>query len=371
MSNKTHNTKHITPTTVLLVGGGTGGHIYPLYNLCDALIAEGVDTHLVVNDSSLDKKIVQQTFTPNLCHPEKPRVEGSPRGSFAVHYLKASKLHYHFSLENIRNVFRILGSFGRARRLLKTIKPDAIFFKGGFVGLPILIAAKFLTGYKGKIYLHESDISSGALTNFFGKYADKTFSNFGDDATPLFYWPTDKPGLEINKETDQARALDQILIFGGSQGAQFINELILNNVETLCEKYRVILVAGPGKKYTSYPQHNNLEVHEFLEQEILIEQIFSSSLVIARAGASLFQLFAAQKKCIAVPLPSSARNHQLHNAQYFSEKGLCYLLEQNKDTQDEFLPMVEKIMADGQLEKQLKDFQAMPKAKVIASIILA
>jgi len=360
-----NNRSPLTAHRVLLVGGGTGGHIFPLYNLAESLIATGAEVHLTVNDADLDRKIVKQTFTElqTTAH----------RSPLAVHYLKAHKLHYHLSAQNLLNPFRIIASFWRARKMLKQINPDAIFFKGGFVGLPILIAAKFLMSYKGKIYLHESDTSSGALTNFFGKYADQTFSNFGDNATPLFYWPSsfEKGGAR------RAEDNPQILIFGGSQGAQFINELILNNVDKLCEKYRVVLVTGPGKNHSldkrgsqSDTLAGGFKVHEFLDQKTMIEQINCSSLVIARAGASLFQVFAAQKKCIAIPLPSSARNHQMHNAQYFSEKGLCYLLEQNKDTQAKFLPMVEQIMEDNALGQTLSEFDVRPKADRITKALL-
>jgi len=162
-----------TINRVLLVGGGTGGHILPLKNLSDELLTQGTETHLVVADQSLDKNIVQESFST----------------SIKDHYLKAYKLHYHFSFQSFINAFRILGSLWSARKLLISIEPDAIFFKGGYVGLPILIAAKYLTNFKGKIYLHDSDISSGALSKLFGKHADRIFSNFGDEALPLFYWP--------------------------------------------------------------------------------------------------------------------------------------------------------------------------------------
>ena len=342
---------------ILLVGGGTGGHIFPLYNLVNSLISEGAETHLIVNDSFLDKKIVQKTFTQT---------------SLNTHYLKAHKLHYHFSFSNFINWFKILQSFWAARKMIHQIQPDVIFFKGGFVGFPILIAAKWLTNFKGKIYLHDSDILPGALSKLFSKYADQTFSNFGDEPHPLFYWPETEPGL-TKKTTNQARALPQILIFGGSQGAQFINELILNNVDKLCKKYRIVLVAGPNKLPDRHPgldpESTNLEIHEFLDQEKLIEQIFCSSLVIARAGASMFQVLAAKKPMIAIPLPTAARNHQYHNAQYFNDKGLCYLLEQNNKTQEKFLSMIEKIMNDKKLSTQLEKFTVESKADEITQHI--
>lgn len=342
-----------SPMKVLLVGGGTGGHIYPLYNLAEALVDRQTEVHLVVNDANLDKKIVQQTFTSL---------------DLRVHYFRAYKLHYHLAFSNLINWIKILKSCVSARRLVMEIQPDVIFLKGGFVGFPILVAAKWLTGFKGEIYLHDSDISTGALSKLFGKYADQTFSNFGPEAKPLFYWPSAKPKLN-QKTTSQAQTLPQILIFGGSQGAQFINDLILRNMDKLCEKYRVVLVAGPGKS-ASPVKHKNLTVYEFLEQDKLIEQIFCSSLVIARAGASMFQVLAARKPLIAIPLPTAARNHQYDNAKYFADQGLCYLLEQNKDTQAQLLQTIETVLNDSVLQTNLQNAQARSQANEIADIII-
>lgn len=347
------------PTKVLLVGGGTGGHIYPLYNLAETLIEKSADVHLMVNDAELDKKIVQQTFN---------------HLPLQTHYFRAYKWHYHLAFSNLINWIKILKSCVAARHLVMKIQPDVIFFKGGFVGFPILVAAKWLTGFKGKIYLHDSDISTGALSKLFGKYADQTFSNFGEDATPLFYWPRFKPGLE-KKAASQARdLLPQILIFGGSQGAQFINQLILKNVDELCKKYRVILVTGPDKLPDRHPKldrlPSNLEIYEFLDQDKLIEQIICSSLVIARAGASMFQVLAAQKPLITIPLPTAARNHQYYNAKYFADQGLCYLLEQNKNTHSQLLEMIEAALHDQILRAHLEATRVQPQTREIVSAIL-
>jgi len=346
------------PKTILLVGGGTGGHIFPLYNLAAELVEQGAEVHLVVNDAELDRKILDQTFAKLPITP---------------HFLKAHKLHYHFALSNLVNWVKIIGSFWSARRLVKKVQPDTIFFKGGFVGFPILIAAKWLPGFKGKIYLHDSDIAPGALSKLFAKHADQTFSNFGENAHPLFYWPNKTAAPTCHPEQSEGPLADQrktIFIFGGSQGAQFINDLIIDNAEVLCKKYHVVLVAGPGKSPSSELLSPNLQIHEFMAQEELIKELSRSTLVIARAGASMFQVLAAQKPMIAIPLPTAARNHQQMNAQYFTDKGLCYLLEQNKDTQGKFLPMVEHIVQDKDLLKGLRKYDIRPAANAIAKVII-
>ncbi|NCP67853.1 hypothetical protein GW756_05880 [bacterium] len=336
------------PQTFLLVGGGTGGHIFPLYPLAKKLLQLGHQVHLIVNDSPLDKKVIDDKFT------DLPTLK--------VHYLRTHKIDYHLSLRNFVAPFKIISSFFRTKNLINKINPQVAFFKGGFVGFPVLVALKYLSSFKGKTYLHDSDISPGALTKFIGKSADKIFTNFGENPTPLFYWP------ENLKITKPENPIPKILIFGGSQGAQFLNNLIVQNSKSLTQKHHITLVAGPKNKVKKNAQ--NLTVHHFMPQEDLIKAMIESDLVICRSGASMFQVLAAQTRCIAVPLPSSARNHQLHNAQYFADKGLCYLLEQNTETDSKLLPTITQILEDKNLQQKLEHYQGLPQIDEIINVII-
>jgi UDP-N-acetylglucosamine--N-acetylmuramyl-(pentapeptide) pyrophosphoryl-undecaprenol N-acetylglucosamine transferase len=352
------------PLIILLVGGGTGGHIFPLYPLAKKLLNQGQKVQLIVNESPLDHQIIADKFS-NL-------------KDLKVHYLKTHKIDYHFSFRNLVAPFKIINSFFRTHLLIKKIKPDVVFFKGGFVGFPVLIALKYLTRFKGKIYLHDSDISAGALTKFIGKSADHVFNNFGKAATPLFYWPENlETGLQNSVRTLNnnlktkfelsTNSKPKILVFGGSQGAQFLNNLFAQNLQTLTKKYHLTIVAGP--KNNLGVQHENLEIHNFMPQDDLIKAIIESDVVVCRSGASMFQVLAAKTKCIAVPLPSSARNHQLHNAQYFTDKGLSYLLEQNESTSKKLLTLIAAVLKDKKLEKTLATYEGSPQFEKIINVI--
>jgi len=372
------NKKNTLQKTILLIGGGTGGHILPLKNLAKSLLKKGQKVHLIVSNSPLDKKIIQNDFSGIILKNKK---------NFKIHYLKAHKLHYHFSTKNFLNIFKIPLSFFTARKLIKKINPDILFFKGGFVGLPILIASQYLMKFKGKIYLHESDISSGALTNFFGKYADRIFSNFGKSPKPLFFFPitkkggTDKKGnhKEFPLQKKFSKNPKKILIFGGSQGAQFLNKIILENAEKLLKKnFHITLVTGIlNKSHTNnllkkykLKSFKNLEIFNLLPQDDLIKKIINSDLIITRSGASIFQIFAAHKKSILIPLPTSARNHQQHNADYFKKKKICYILKQNKQTASKLVSEIQKILKDKTLEKNLKTINIQDASEKITEIIL-
>jgi len=346
------NNNSSSKQNMLLVGGGTGGHIFPLYPLAKTLIQNGKTVHLIVNDSPLDRQVIADKFN-NL-------------KTLKVHYLKTHKIDYHLSLRNFITPFKIVGSFFRTKKLIKKIKPDTVFFKGGFVGFPVLVALKYIGRFKGKIYLHDSDISAGALTRLIGKSAEHIFSNFGPQATPLFYWPENlETGLKKGDRSLDSKT--RILVFGRSQGAQFLNNLFTQNQEKLTKDYHITLVAGPKNNPES--SHPNLVIHNFMPQEDLIKAMLKTDLVVCRSGASMFQVLAAQTKCIAVPLPSSARNHQYQNAQYFADKGLCYLLEQNDQATGKLNTTIESILADSHLTKRLETYKGLPQVKKIVEEI--
>jgi UDP-N-acetylglucosamine--N-acetylmuramyl-(pentapeptide) pyrophosphoryl-undecaprenol N-acetylglucosamine transferase len=337
---------------ILLVGGGTGGHILPLKKLVESLLSQKVMVHLLISDSDLDRRIISENFD-ELIQP-----------NFQIHYRRAYKLHYYFSWENFVNIFHILKSFWSARKFLNTIKPDTIFFKGGFVGFPIILVAKFLSRFKGKIFLHESDILPGTLTKFFSRWADRVFSNFGKNALPLFYFPEKFP---VVTKKDSGELL-KVLIFGGSQGAQFLNELIVSQGEELFGNFQVTLVTGSGKSVVLEDPH--FTQFELLPQEALMQGIFSADLVIARSGASIFQILAAKKKSIMIPLPTAARNHQWENAQYFSKQGLCRVLPQSEAHQTDLVKLIKEVLEDKLLEKTLQKNSVRNEADTIAKILV-
>ncbi|MCF7831117.1 UDP-N-acetylglucosamine--N-acetylmuramyl-(pentapeptide) pyrophosphoryl-undecaprenol N-acetylglucosamine transferase [Candidatus Gracilibacteria bacterium] len=333
---------------VLFIGGGTGGHIYPLRNLVDELIKNKAQVEVVVADQKLDREIIKENFA-----------------DLTVHYFKTGKIRRYLSLQNFLDISLIIKSFFTARDLLKRVNPDVIFFKGGFVGFPFLIAAKFLINFHGQIFSHESDISPGFLTKLATKYSDETFHSFGQNPKPLFYTPLSK-----EKSPEHSNRIKKLLFFGGSQGAQFINDLFTNCHDKILKDYQVTLVTGPGKKISL--NHPNLQQYELLSVEKLAQEIKTSDLVVARAGAnSLFEIIAAKKPSIIIPLPSVARNHQLKNAMFFKKKGLCSVLEQKDANPNTLLDLITETMNDEKIKKSLDSSNIRNSAAEIAQKILS
>ncbi len=319
---------------ICFVGGGTGGHILPLLNLVEACVDNSFETSFILADQPLDRAIVKKNFRSK---------------SIDTYFLKTGKIRYYFAWENFKDLFRIVGAIFRARKLLKRLNPDIIFFKGGFVCFPVLVAAKYLfPRFKGRIYLHDSDISQSRLSRLIARHATQVFTNFGPRAMPLFY------SLKSKVKPAEKSDLPRLFIFGASQGAVFINTIFHKKASEICQKYRVTLISGIGKAIDF--SHKNFEQHELLDAKRFAEKLSEADLVITRGSASLFQILELHKKAIVIPLPSSARNHQVKNTLYFVNKGLVYHLPQNKQAVDKLCPLIDQCFADDVLAKKLKDF---------------
>ncbi|MCF7918192.1 glycosyltransferase [Candidatus Gracilibacteria bacterium] len=353
---------------ILIIGGGTGGHIFPLRNLADELIHQGAMVEMVVADQELDRKIIQENFS-----------------NIHTHFFRTGKIRRYISFQNILDVFRIVGSFWTAKKLLKSINPDVLFFKGGFVGFPFLVASKFLMKFHGKIYTHESDISAGILTKLAKRFADESFESFSETSPmPLFYSPKitngklkienrsfTHPSPTLLKSTqNQSGSRKKILLFGGSQGSEFLNDAFFQKKEELLSRYHVTLITGIGKALAF--KHEQFKQYEFLPVEKLSQEILESDLVIARGGAnSLFEIIAAHKPSIIIPLPSVARNHQMLNAQFFEKKNLCRILEQKKENISILPRKITETLKDTSLFQSLQRSDIKNSAATIAQKMLS
>jgi UDP-N-acetylglucosamine--N-acetylmuramyl-(pentapeptide) pyrophosphoryl-undecaprenol N-acetylglucosamine transferase len=331
---------------ILLIGGGTGGHILPLVPLARELKSKKVTVELVVADAPLDRVLAEQNFK-----------------NIPIHYFRTDKIRRYLSIKNLLAPFTILTSIHRARRFLQKIKPDAIFFKGGFVGFPFLIVAR-LNFRAITLFSHESDISAGALTKLAKKWCHHTFASFGTPPAPLYFSPDGKvtPGASL-KKTEKP----QLLVLGGSLGAQWINNAVEKECHDICKNFDVFLISGKNKKIEC--NDKNFRQIELLPALDLAKELHGADLILSRAGAnSLFEIIAAKKPSVIVPLPSAARDHQRKNAEWFVKKGLCHVLEQ--DSNETLLNALLKAQNDTVMTSNLKKSTLKNAAPEIAEIII-
>lgn len=302
---------------ILFTGGGSAGHVIPNIALIEELLSEGKTDVCYIGTDGIEKDIVAAYKIP-------------------YHTISCPKLVRGKSLNAFKNNIQIPYAFHKAvneaKRGIELFQPDLIFSKGGYVGLPVVFAAKKL---KIPCLAHESDFSMGlanrlsaskctALLTSFPETA-KTVKNGKYSGSPIRRCILSAKREEARKNLAIEEKEKVVLVFGGGSGSKAINDAIRSNVKILTEKYTILHVCGRGnvvennfKRYRQY---------EFIKD--MGSFYAASDLVLSRAGAgTIFELLALKKPSLLIPLSGATRGDQQQNAAYFAEKGLCRVLPQ-------------------------------------------
>lgn len=319
---------------IILTGGGTAGHVTPNIALLPKLRELQYDIHYIGSYNGIEKELIEKQQIP-------------------YHGISSGKLRRYFSLKNFTDPFRVLKGFSEANRLIKTLKPDVIFSKGGFVSVPVVIAGK---RNHVPVIIHESDMTPGLANRISIPSAYRVCCNFPETLKAL---PKDKAvltGSPIRQELmtgdpEKARAFcgfkDEkpvILVVGGSLGATAVNQAVRAILPELLKDFQVIHLCGKGKLDTSL---NNLEGYvqfEYIQDEL--RHLFAlSDIVISRAGANaICELLALQKPNLLIPLSASAsRGDQILNARSFERQGFSKVLEEETLTNELLLDTVHEL----------------------------
>ena len=321
--------------TIVFTGGGTAGHVTPNIALIEPLLNEGWRVHYIGSQSGMEKGLI------------------SALDGVVFHGISTGKFRRYFSWQNFIDPFRVVRGFFQARRLIREIKPDVIFSKGGFVSVPVVLAAG-----KIPVVAHESDYSPGLSNRIASRFTDKVCVSFEDTlphvpkgcgiftGTPIrsaLYAGSRERALAF---TGLSGTKPVLLVMGGSLGAQRLNELVRAALPGLSETFDVIHLCGKGKNdcgcvACGYNQY------EYIDREL--PDLFAlSDVVLSRAGAnSVFELLALHKPSVLVPLTSaSTRGDQLLNANYFEKKGYARVLDQNTATTDTLVGAINAVYAD-------------------------
>ncbi len=318
--------------TILLTGGGTAGHVTPNLALLPQLRAEGYAIHYVGTAEGIEKTLLA----------------GEP--DVVYHVITAGKLRRYFSLKNLADPFRVLKGIWQARRIVRQVKPDVVFSKGGFVSVPVVVAAHS----KAPVITHESDYTPGLANKIAARFADTVCVTFEDTlqyvgpkgvftGTPIrhtLYEGKAEKGLAFTGFTGKRPIL---LSMGGSQGAQAINEALREALPRLSKTYDIIHLCGKGKVD---PNIQNAAYRQYAYIGPELPDLFAcADFVLSRAGANaVFEFLALAKPALLIPLPLSAsRGDQILNANYFARKGYAMLLEQEKLTPDSLVEALDTL----------------------------
>lgn len=320
---------------IIMTGGGTAGHVTPNIALMPALKEAGFDIEYIGSINGMEKGLIEATGTP-------------------YHGISSGKLRRYFDWKNFSDPFRVLKGYGQAVSLMKKIKPDVVFSKGGFVSVPVVLAAKHC---HIPAIIHESDITPGLANKIAIKGAKKVCCNFPET---MKYLPADKAvltGSPIRRELFSGNAENAIrlcnfkdhskpvlIIIGGSLGSKIVNEAVRKVLPELLEKFYVIHLCGKGNLDNSLSGTIGYAQFEYASSE-LTDMFALADMAISRAGAnSICELLALHKPNILIPLSAAAsRGDQVLNANSFKKQGFSYVLEEEHLTAESLLRAVEEV----------------------------
>lgn len=313
---------------IVLTGGGTAGHVTPNIALLPALMTAEYDIHYIGSYEGMEKSLIEDFGIP-------------------YHGIATGKLRRYFSWQNFTDPFRVIKGFSQANKLMKELKPSIVFSKGGFVSVPVVLAAK---KNNVPVIIHESDMTPGLANKLSFSSATKICCNFPETINNL---PKEKAvltGSPIRAELllgDAKKAEDicgfteekpVIMVVGGSLGAASVNNIVRKVLPALTEKFNVLHLCGKGKLDESLIGTSGYFQMEYAKDEM--KDLFAlSDIVISRAGANaICELLALSKPNLLIPLPASAsRGDQLLNAQSFKNQGFSMVLDEDKDLTEESL----------------------------------
>lgn len=339
---------------IVLTGGGTAGHVTPNIAMIPALQKKGFQISYIGSYDGIEKKLIEDMGIP-------------------YYGISSGKLRRYFDPKNFSDPLKVLKGYGEAKKLLKQLKPDVVFSKGGFVTVPVVIAAKHR---KIPAVIHESDMTPGLANKLCIPSAVKVCCNFPETVEKL---PADKAvltGTPIRQELLDGSKLAALkftgfqtgkpvlLIIGGSLGSVAVNTAVRQILPSLLQDFQVIHLCGKDKLDESLKNTPGYVQYEYIKKE-LADLFALADVVISRAGANaICEISALKKPNLLIPLSANAsRGDQILNAQSFKRLGYSEVLEEEELTDEKLLTAIRRLY-----ENRETYIQAMARSNQMDSI---
>ncbi len=365
---------------IVLTGGGSGGHFYPVI-----AVAQSLHT-IIKRERLIDVKIYFISDSP---YNERMLFENGVEFKQA----SAGKIRRYFSILNLFDVFKTALGVLNATLQLFNIFPNVVFAKGGYASFPTLFAARLL---RIPVVIHESDSVPGRLNKWAGRFAKRIAVSYPEAAQ---YFPKEKvanTGNPIRHEIAQAvkegsheflnlqKNLPTILVLGGSRGAEIINDTIDDVLPELVSHYQIIhqtgksnLQAAKGRAEMALeknPLSERYRPYPFLDDLTLKMAAGAADLVISRAGSTLFEIAAWGLPSIVIPITDTNGDHQRTNAYLYARSGACKVIEENNLTPHLLLNEINRLMDTPEeravMSEAAKKFARLDAADKIAETII-
>lgn len=362
-------------------GGGTGGHFYPIIAIARALRNIAEQEHIIAMDMFF---AADEAFDPKILAEEN------------IHFIQipSGKMPRYLSIQYVTSPFKVVFGVILAFFKLYTLLPDIIFSKGGYSAFPILLAARIL---RIPVIVHESDSVPGRVNQWSGKWASRVAISFPETAKFFKNKNIELTGNPIRhqvvggnvQEAVETFSLEEnipvILVLGGSQGAELLNEVVIGILPDALPKYQIIHQTGKNNYKdvsgrAAVVSDKSEFKHRYHAFPFLVEGDMRSAsrvaaIVVARAGSgSIFEIAAWRVPAILIPLASAAQDHQRENAYAYSRFGGCEVIEESNLRPHILLSAIDKILNDAKKVEKMKmaaqEFAHLDAAEKISQEII-
>lgn len=340
---------------VIVTGGGTGGHIYPALAIADKFkeMDPGTEILYVGNDEGIEKEVV-------------------PKSGYPMELVDARWLDKSSPWQLIKTGARVAKGILEASRVMRKFKPDVVIGTGGYVCFPVIVAGK---RFGAKTFLHEQNAFPGLANRTLEKYVNKVFLGFPDAAK--YFKDKSKmvdAGNPVRKSffsLEKSHAREKlgfpkedfiVFSFGGSLGAEKINEVAFDLMQVVNGHERMRMIFGTGKWYYEDIIKHAAEKNIDLKENIIIKDyiddmenyLAASDLIISRAGAlSVAEMTVCGRACILIPSPNVTGNHQYYNAKAVADRGGAILMEEKDLTSEGLIKEVMRLKNNPEIAEKM------------------
>ncbi|WP_352399531.1 undecaprenyldiphospho-muramoylpentapeptide beta-N-acetylglucosaminyltransferase [Anaerotignum sp.] len=308
---------------IVLTGGGTAGHVTPNLALLPFLKDEGWEVIYIGSDKGIERSLIEAEEIPYYSIP-------------------TGKLRRYLSKENFSDMFRVVKGVTEAKKLIKELRPDLVFSKGGFVAVPVVLGAN---ANNVPVIIHESDITPGLANKIAMPWAKIICTTFPETLQHISKKKGVHTGSPIRKELFQGkreRGLEKcgfdgskpiLLMMGGSLGAVKLNQCLREKLPDVVKKFDVIHLCGKGNLAKNLLNQKGYKQFEYVSAD-LADLFAATDLIVSRAGSnSICEFLALKKPHLLIPLSKKAsRGDQILNADSFAKQGFARVLPEEEMT---------------------------------------
>lgn len=366
---------------ILFTGGGSGGHFYPIISVAEQIKKLSKEYRLIpprlyyMSDTPFDEGVL---YDNDIIYKKN----------------SAGKKRMYRSYKNFFDIFRTGWGIVTALWKVFSIYPDVIFSKGGYSSFPVLVAGRLL---RIPVVIHESDTVPGRVNRYAGRFAKRIAVSY-PEATEFF--SKEKVAVTGNPVREEItepllegaheflkldKDIPTIFVIGGSLGAQMINNIIVDVLPKLVEKYQIIHQTGKNNfdeinaraeaVLFNNRYRNRYKTFDYLNEMAIRMAAGVSSVVISRAGSTIFEIASWGKPSIIIPITESHGDHQRKNAYAYARNKACIVLEETNVTPHILISEINRLISNEaerqQMSEAAKKFFKPDAARLIAKEILA